>query len=91
MQWSSLIKGLGSSTAAVVAGILLGNEVGHLNLSKERMFDYCLMVERHLDNVAAALFGGFVGAFMKTLSPADIARSEIPLSEVLPEFSGGNL
>ena len=26
---------------------------------------------------------------MKTLSPADTARSEIPLSEVLPEFSGG--
>ena len=53
------------------------------------MFDYCLMVERHPDNVAAALFGGFVGTFMKTLSPADTARSEIPLSEVLPELSGG--
>lgn len=85
----ALSRGLGSSAAAVVAGVLLGNEVGHLNLSKERMFDYCLMVERHPDNVAAALFGGFVGTFMKTLSPADTARSEIPLSEVLPELSGG--
>lgn len=85
----ALSRGLGSSAAAVVAGVLLGNEVGHLDLSKERMFDYCLMVERHPDNVAAALFGGFVGTFMKTLSPADTARSEIPLSEVLPELSGG--
>ena len=85
----ALSRGLGSSAAAVVAGVLLGNEVGHLKLSKERMFDYCLMVERHPDNVAAALFGGFVGTFMKTLSPADTARSEIPLSEVLPELSGG--
>lgn len=85
----ALSRGLGSSAAAVVAGILLGNEVGDLNLSKERMFDYCLMVERHPDNVAAALFGGFVGTFMKTLSPADTARVEIPLSEVLPELSGG--
>ena len=85
----ALSRGLGSSAAAVVAGVLLGNEVGQLNLSKERMFDYCLMVERHPDNVAAALFGGFVGTFMKTLSPADTARSEIPLSEVLPELSGG--
>ena len=68
---------------------MLGNEVGHLNLSKERMLDYCLMVERHPDNIAAALFGGFVGTFMKTLSPEDTARSEIPLSEVLPELSGG--
>ena len=47
------------------------------------------MVERHPDNVAAALFGGFVGTFMRTLSPADTARIEIPLSEVLPELSGG--
>ena len=85
----ALSRGLGSSAAAVVAGILLGNEVGHLSLSKERMFDYCLMVERHPDNVAAALFGGFVGTFMKTLSPADTTRSEIPLSEVLPQVSGG--
>ncbi|KAL9035637.1 MAG: hypothetical protein Q9214_006489 [Letrouitia sp. 1 TL-2023] len=53
------------------------------------MFDYCLMVERHPDNVAAALFGGFVGTFMKTLSPADTARVEIPRSEVLPELLGG--
>ena len=68
---------------------MVGNEVGRLNLSKERMFDYCLMIERHPDNVAAALFGGFVGTFMKTLSPADTARIEIPLSETLPELSGG--
>jgi len=85
----ALSRGLGSSAAAVVAGILLGNEVGDLNLSKERMFDYCLMVERHPDNLAAALFGGFVGTFIRTLSPEDTARIEIPLSEVLPELSGG--
>ncbi len=85
----SLSRGLGSSAAAVVAGVMLGNEVGQLNLSKERMFDYCLMVERHPDNVGAALFGGFVGTFMKTLSLVDTARIEIPLSEVLPELSGG--
>lgn len=53
----SLSRGLGSSAAAVVAGVMLGNEVGQLNLSKERMFDYCLMIERHPDNVGAALFG----------------------------------
>ena len=85
----ALSRGLGSSAAAVVAGVLLGNEVGSLNLSKERMFDYCLMVERHPDNVAAALFGSFVGTFMRPLSPEDTARVEIPLSEVLPELSGG--
>ena len=48
---------------------MLGNEIGHLHLSKERMFDYCLMVERHPDNIGAACFGGFIGAFMKMQIP----------------------
>lgn len=37
-------RGLGSSGAAVVAGVVLGNEVGRLGLSRARMLDYCLMI-----------------------------------------------
>lgn len=37
-------RGLGSSGTAVVAGVMLGNEVGRLGLSKERLLDYCLMI-----------------------------------------------
>lgn len=37
-------RGLGSSGTAVVAGVTLGNEVGKLGLSKERLLDYCLMI-----------------------------------------------
>lgn len=82
-------RGLGSSGAAVVAGVVLANEVGELGLSKARMLDYCLMIERHPDNVAAALYGGFVGTYLNDLDPADTERKEIPLSEVLPEPAGG--
>lgn len=82
-------RGLGSSGAAVVAGIILGNEVGDLNLSKDRILDFCLMIERHPDNVAAALYGGFVGTYLSDLDPEDMARKEIPLSEVLPAPAGG--
>ncbi|KAH6724689.1 ribosomal protein S5 domain 2-type protein [Leptodontidium sp. 2 PMI_412] len=82
-------RGLGSSGAAVVAGVALGNEVGKLGMSKARMLDYCLMIERHPDNVAAALYGGFVGTYLNDLSPEDTSRKEIPLSEVLPEPAGG--
>ncbi|KAL8945453.1 MAG: hypothetical protein Q9211_000018 [Gyalolechia sp. 1 TL-2023] len=82
-------RGLGSSGAAVVAGIMLGNEVGNLGLSKDRMLDFCLMIERHPDNVAAALYGGFVGTYLSDLDPEDMARKEIPLSEVLPAPAGG--
>jgi len=41
-------RGLGSSGAAVVAGVLLGNEVGKLGLTKARMLDYCLMIGKSL-------------------------------------------
>lgn len=82
-------RGLGSSGAAVVAGVLLGNLVGNLNLPYARILDFCLMVERHPDNVAAALYGGFVGTYLNELDPADMARIEVPLSEVLPQPAGG--
>lgn len=82
-------RGLGSSGAAVVAGVCLGSAVGKLGLSKARMLDYCLIVERHPDNVAAALYGGFVGTYLNELNPEDMQRKEIPLSEVLPTPQGG--
>jgi homoserine kinase len=82
-------RGLGSSGAAVVAGVALGSEAGNLNLSKDRILDFCLMIERHPDNVAAALYGGFVGSYLKELNPEDLKRREIPLAEVLPAPQGG--
>lgn len=82
-------RGLGSSGAAVVAGVILGNELGCLKFSKQRMLDYCLMIERHPDNITAAMMGGFVGSYLRELAPADMDRVEIPLAEVLPEPAGG--
>lgn len=82
-------RGLGSSGAAVVGGVILGNVVGKLGLSKDRMMDYCLMIERHPDNVTAAMIGGFVGSYLRELNPEDTERKEIPLAEVLPEPAGG--
>lgn len=38
-------RGLGSSGAAVVAGVLLGKECGRLrHLENDRLFDFCLMI-----------------------------------------------
>ncbi|MCO5565315.1 hypothetical protein L7F22_018988 [Adiantum nelumboides] len=79
-------RGLGSSGAAVIAGILLGDALGNLKLSKERLLDHALMIERHPDNVTAALIGGFVGSYLLDLSPEDTTAKAVPLSEVLPEY-----
>lgn len=52
-------RGLGSSGAAVVAGVMLGKEVGGLaHLTEDRLFDYCLMIgeqEQPPDNMAQHL------------------------------------
>ncbi|KAI7865180.1 hypothetical protein BDF14DRAFT_1875670 [Spinellus fusiger] len=76
-------RGLGSSGAAVVAGVLLGNALGQLNMSQNRLLDYCLMIERHPDNVAAALVGGFVASYLSVLSPEVLEG--VPTSESLLE------
>ncbi|RKP39111.1 homoserine kinase [Dimargaris cristalligena] len=60
-----LSRGLGSSGAAVVAGVLLANEVAGLNLPKDRLLDFALAIERHPDNVSAALLGGFVASYLR--------------------------
>lgn len=44
------------------------------------------MVERHPDNVTAAVVGGFTGSFLRTLSPSELSPSSIPLAEVLPAY-----
>jgi len=79
-------RGLGSSGAAVIAGVLLGSELGQLNLTRSRMLDFALMVERHPDNVTAALVGGFVGSYLKELDKESLEAASVPLSEVLPEY-----
>ena len=79
-------RGLGSSGAAVIAGVLLANAFANLNLTTSRMLDFALMVERHPDNVTAALVGGFVGSYLRELDDDAQARAQVPLSEVLPEY-----
>jgi homoserine kinase len=39
-------RGLGSSGAAVVAGVVLGKEIGKVDLDIDRLFDFCLMIGR---------------------------------------------
>lgn len=79
-------RGLGSSGAAVIAGVLLGDALGQLNLDGSRKLDFALMVERHPDNVTAALMGGFIGSYLRELDPAATQAVSVPLSEVLPEY-----
>ncbi|MFV9510896.1 homoserine kinase [Tepidibacillus sp. LV47] len=55
-----LSRGLGSSGAAIVAGLLAANELMDGKKSKEEILQYATELEGHADNVAASLYGGFV-------------------------------
>ena len=53
-------KGLGSSAAAIVAGLALANEWFKLNKSRDQLIEIATRMEGHPDNVAAAVRGGLV-------------------------------
>ncbi|RSK55454.1 homoserine kinase [Bacillus canaveralius] len=55
-----LARGLGSSAAAIVAGIELADSVCQLGLSKQEKFELASQFEGHPDNAGASLFGGLV-------------------------------
>jgi homoserine kinase len=55
-----LTRGLGSSSAAIVAGLAAADHLFELALTKEELLARATEIEGHPDNVAAAIYGGFV-------------------------------
>jgi homoserine kinase len=55
-----LARGLGSSAAAIVAGLFAADHLFELALTREEMLVRASELEGHPDNVAAAIYGGFV-------------------------------
>lgn len=53
-------RGLGSSAAAIVAGLMAADHLFELGLGREEIYARAAEIEGHPDNVGAALFGGFV-------------------------------
>src|ERR671915_865512 len=65
LEVSSMIpsaRGLGSSAAAIVAGVVLGAAVGRRAVEADELLGLAAALEGHPDNVAAALYGGFTVA-----------------------------
>jgi homoserine kinase len=52
-------RGLGSSAAAIVAGIMVGARLRGLRTRAQRILELAFPLEGHGDNLAAALYGGF--------------------------------
>ena len=52
-------RGLGSSAAGIIAGILVGAKLRGLRMPPQRVLELAIPLEGHGDNLAAALHGGF--------------------------------
>jgi homoserine kinase len=73
-----LARGLGSSAAAIVAGLFAADHLFELALSKEEMLARATELEGHPDNVAAAIHGGFVVCGKEEGSTPIAARFDPP-------------
>ncbi|MFC7370952.1 homoserine kinase [Fictibacillus iocasae] len=74
-----LSKGMGSSAAAIAAGIELANELSGLNLTlKEKQWEACLL-EGHPDNVVPAFSGGIT---ISSFSEEELLTVQAPVSDV---------
>jgi len=83
-------RGLGSSAAAIVAGLVGANALAGFPLNDDDLFRLAAEIEGHPDNVGAALFGGLVVSvadergrlrYLKMGVPADLH-----LAIVIPDF-----
>lgn len=84
-------KGLGSSAAALTAGIVIGNELLGLGWSRQQVLQEAARMEGHPDNVSACVLGAVVATSMECDGLAHAVRIELPadygVAAVVPEFA----
>jgi homoserine kinase len=81
LEVSSMIpsaRGLGSSAAAIVAGVVLGAAVGRRAVDADELLELAARLEGHPDNVAAALYGGFTLAVSEAGQRVGLRRFRVP-------------
>lgn len=76
-------RGLGSSAAAIAAGLVAANEILGLRLTTRDLYDLAWQMEGHGDNVGAALYGGAVLAVPHLREPIQLLGGELDLVAVI--------
>jgi homoserine kinase len=83
-------KGLGSSAAALTAGVVIADHLLGLHWKAHRILDEAARIEGHPDNVAACVLGSIVAAAIDAGGVARAVRLELPSSYgvavVVPDF-----
>jgi homoserine kinase len=89
--------GLGSSTAAVLAGVLAADRLYGLRLDEKTVFELAAIYESRGDNLRAAWLGGFVaavedaaGAYRRTVVPEDFTLNVVAPQAALETAAGAS-
>jgi homoserine kinase len=83
-------KGLGSSAAALTAGVVIASEVLGLNWEQDRVLDEAARIEGHPDNVAACVLGAIVASAIDSEGKARAVRLDLNphygVAVVVPDY-----
>src|SRR5204863_2436629 len=84
-------KGLGSSAAALTAGVVIADQLLGLHWKKLRILDEAAKIEGHPDNVAACVLGSIVTSAIDSGGVARAVRLEMPhhfgVAVIVPDFT----
>src|SRR6185437_5329124 len=84
-------KGLGSSAAAITAGVIMGARLLDLDWTQARILDEAARIEGHPDNVAACVLGSVVASAGEPSGITRAIRLEMPpnfrVAVVVPNFA----
>ncbi|MFD3446778.1 homoserine kinase [Microbacteriaceae bacterium 4G12] len=83
-----LTRGLGSSASAIVSGIELANVLCDLQLSMQEKLELACVMEGHIDNVGASLYGGLVVGTYDGQYAALVNKhiEEVELVAIIPSY-----
>ncbi len=81
-------SGLGSSTAAIISGLMAANAISETSMKREQLLEIAWELEGHADNAAAAIFGGLT---IVSQSANGLISTQIPIPPmrfaiVIPEI-----
>lgn len=83
-------KGLGSSAAALTAGVVIADNLLGLHWKPHRILDEAAQIEGHPDNVAACVLGSIVASAIDAGGVARAVRLELPaaygVAVVVPDY-----
>ncbi len=83
-------KGLGSSAAALTAGVVIADHLLGLHWKRDRILDEAARIEGHPDNVAACVLGSIVASAIDEDGAARAVRLDLPprfgIAVVVPDF-----